>query len=40
LGKDSQISAIALFSDKEGFGVGSIDGRANLGSINKDNYTM
>lgn len=36
LSKDSQISSINLMSDGKGFGIGSIDGRANLTSLTTD----
>lgn len=33
LGKGSQLNCIKLFSKGNGFGLGSIDGRANLGKL-------
>ena len=39
LGQGSQLTCIAFYANGEGLGVGSFDGRANLSTFSKDNYS-
>jgi hypothetical protein len=36
LGKSSQIQSLEINNDKDVVGIGSIDGRANLSTVNKN----